>query len=186
MFARGLVVGIVAVVAALGIWAFAAGTEFVPLFARFTTFGMGKSCKMDDAGTNKIECRVKVTVKSAGCPASASDIEFVPDGLKLNGDSKVILVWEFTNAEYYFCPVRGDGVIFKPGTNTKGQFDRNFATDDRDGGYPYATTECYKYYRWRDKNDSNTYRDDFPYRIVFGPSDVTKPSCSWDPFVRNG
>ncbi|HEY8244880.1 MAG TPA: hypothetical protein VII68_15545 [Casimicrobiaceae bacterium] len=185
MFARGLFAGIVGVVVALGAWAFAAGPDAVyRLFA--TTFSMPESCKVA-VGTGKMECRVKVEVKTAGCPQTAADINIDPDPLKLNGDRKTILVWQFTGTnKFYFCPVRGDGIYFKPGTNTKNQFDKNFATDDRDGGYPYGTSDCYEYYRWRDMNDSNTHGDDFAYKLVFGPNDPTKPACSWDPFIRNG
>lgn len=103
MFARGLFAGIVGVVVAFGAWAFVAGPDALyRLF--YTTYSMPNSCKVA-TGSGKMECRVKVEVKTAGCPQTATDIKIDPDPLKLDGDKKTILVWQFTGTnKFYFCP----------------------------------------------------------------------------------
>ena len=185
MFARGVMAGMVLLAAFAVGWRYFTGSPLLESFPVFTT-ALPLNCK---SGTgSSIECRVKVTVKTANaCPVAATDIDIDPPKLPLNGTTKTIIVWNFAGPnEYYFCPTRGHGVWFdKPSVEYDGQFDRNYATDDRDGGGASGTKVCYQYYRWRDENETRTHGKEYPYSIEFGNKEGTV-NCKWDPWIRNG
>lgn len=136
-------------------------------------------------------CKVAVDQKpdTTGCGANGGNVRIDPDVVTMGQGGSRRIVWQLKEPHWWFCA--GDGIEFKPGTVTNGQFSNGSPTSDPNGGNPGPGIpgSCFKFYRLDNANAVGTYGTSYPYFVKFtirrNPGDPAA-MCKTDPFVRNG
>ena len=128
-------------------------------------------------------CKVAVSVDAGKSCGNAANIKVSPDTVRMGRSPNRTIVWKLDTPGFQFCPASGDGIQFKGTTND--QFFGAAATDNDDGDDDGAgATKCRKHFRWKNKNEQQTFGRNYSYVVRFtGPSGQV---CIKDPFVRNG